>query len=1017
MSNNNYDEEIDKIYKNSINNDKNIYEKSRKKLYYKISDLYKESMQPNSNIVNNIWRINQDSINEFNNENKTIKKTYTNNIETMNNIEDNSNDSQFSDNYSIDSNLYKNKLNENISQQSDNYSNDSNINLKVINQQDKFLSDVVTNLSGQDYEKEQNKQQQNGNNVNYLKEQFGELKFDHNGMPNTIQNGKQMLNMFNDKMNYFPQSNFDPKSNGKYNVTNDMTHNNMMPSFSSKTYGYNPMLEKELGNFSTRKIELFSGSDQNPQFKHKQEVPYLFPMDTNKVESVTGLPNFNDFFESRYIPSDKRQSEKPFQPIRTTPGLNLGYNETGNTGKQDLFRVLPKTVDQLRTVTNPKVTYNTPIVPGLKYGKPGLIGKVIQKGPDRFYYNTKDSLLPQKGDHVAPAIYGKYIVDTTNREIDGSTVHLNPAETKVSKNTPEYLQGQFKNPFKITNEEPGPRNVQRDTRGQIINQETWTPDVTQRESVNYGDNYNGVIKGNKQQTFLTDYDATFDLTQRNINPEADITNLKGNHFEVPLINYLNYIPDTTRKEILLANNGTQNITNVSNSIKSYLFNSINSIPDQTLRDLIASKIILTNVKGNENKNYLFNNTNSIPDTNMRNLSENNLILTTLSNHEKGYLFNNINAIPDTTLRDIVNATWGSGGVGIKGNHNPGYIYNYKNAIPDTTMRELIENIQQIANVKGNNGQIKQYLYNYINSMPDTTLRELTEDKIVLTSLKPIQMRSYLLNYLNSVPDSTLREMTEDNKNLIGQKGNHNNDYMFNYEGGIPDTTMRELIEDLRQLTNVNGNHKATYLLNYINSIPETTLRELTENKKDLMNIKPLAMKEYLINYINATPDITLRELSENQKNIIGTKGNKISQTGFNYKNGVPDVTNRQMSENQKNIIGTKGNQHSEYIFNYKNGVPDVTNRQMSENQKNIIGTKGDGTELRTRLDYDNAILNVEKEVVAKGRKPVTVKDNKGPTTLFTEYMFCDDTASNRPVYSGTKPLGNIPNELYSFSNN
>ena len=700
-----------------------------------------------------------------------------------------------------------------------------------------------------------------------------------------------------------------------------------------------------------------------------------------------------------------------------TPGLNLGYNETGNTGKQDLFRVLPKTVDQLRTVDNAKVTYNTPIVPGLKYGKPGVIGKVVQQGPDRFYYNDPDSLLPQTGDHVAPAIYGKYIVDSTNREIDGSTIHLNPAETKVSKNTPEYLQGQYKTPFKITNEEPGPRNVLRDTRGQIINQETFIPDVTQRESVNYGENYNGVISGNKQQTFLTDYDATFDLTQRNINPETDITNLKGNHIEVPLINYFNYIPDVTKKEILLANNGTQNISNISNSIKSYLFNSINAIPDETLRELIASKIVLTNVKGSEQQNYLFNESNAIPDTNMRNLSEDNLILTNLSNHEKGYLFNNINSIPDTTLREIVNATWGSGGVGFKGNHKPGYIYNYENSIPDTTMRELIENIQQIANVKGNNGQIKQTLFNYVNSMPDTTLRELTQDKIVLSSLKPIQMKSYLLNYINSVPDTTLKELTEDKKYLIGQKGNYTSEYMFNYDNSIPDITMREIIEDLSQLTNVNGNHKATYLLNYINSIPDTTLRELTEKKTNLNNIKPLAMKQYLINYINSAPDVTIKELTENTKNIIGTKGNKLQSVGFNYIDGVPDVTNRQISENTKNIIGTKGNQHSEYIFNYKNGVPDVTNRQMSENTKNIVGTKGDGTELRTRLDYDNALLNVEKEVVAKGRKPVAVKDNKGPTSVFTEYVFCDDTPSNRPLISNTKPFGNIENELYSFRSN
>ena len=63
-------------------------------------------------------------------------------------------------------------------------------------------------------------------------------------MPDTIQNGKQMLNMFNDKMTNIPQSNFNPKSNGRYNVVDDMTHANMLPSFSSKTYGYNPMKEK-----------------------------------------------------------------------------------------------------------------------------------------------------------------------------------------------------------------------------------------------------------------------------------------------------------------------------------------------------------------------------------------------------------------------------------------------------------------------------------------------------------------------------------------------------------------------------------------------------------------------------------------------------------------------------------------------------------------------------------------------------------------------------------------------------
>ena len=313
-----------------------------------------------------------------------IKKTSNNNIETMTNIGlknnnySDSDDSEFSDNYSVSG--YKNNLknkynlkkqNDLYSALSDNYSDeDSNINLKVIKQQDKFLSDVITNLSGSDYDSDLDfkqdkkiKQDQNCNKDSF-ESQYDELKFNHEGMPETIQNGKQMLNIFNNKINFASQSNFDSKSDGRYNVTGDMTHNNMVPFFSSKTYGYNPMFEKEKENYSTRQIELFTGSDQNPQFKHKKEVTNLFSPETNKVESITGVPNFNDYFESRYIPSQTRNGERPFEPIRTTPGLNLGYNQMGNTGRQDLYRVLPKTVDQLRTVDNPKVSYNQPIIPG-----------------------------------------------------------------------------------------------------------------------------------------------------------------------------------------------------------------------------------------------------------------------------------------------------------------------------------------------------------------------------------------------------------------------------------------------------------------------------------------------------------------------------------------------------------------------------------------------------------------------------------------------------------------------------
>ena len=65
-----------------------------------------------------------------------------------------------------------------------------------------------------------------------------------------------------------------------------------------------------------------------------------------------------------------------------------------------------------------------------------------------------------------------------------------------------------------------------------------------------------------------------------------------------------------------------------------------------------------------------------------------------------------------------------------------------------------------------------------------------------------------------------------------------------------------------------------------------------------------------------------------------------------------------------------------------------------------------------RAQSKQALLNVEKEVIAKGRDPVPVKNNKGPVAIFTEYVFCDDNASEMPIYGGVKPNTNIKNEYY-----
>jgi hypothetical protein len=803
-------------------------------------------------------------------------------------------------------------------------------------------------------------------------QQFNQLTFDNKGIPQTYNNVKNTVKLFNN-LNIIDESSFNKDSDGRYGVVSDMTHTNMEPDFNSKTKGFNPMLKEQWDKMSTRKVELYTGSDQNPQFKHKSEVGALFKPETNKVDSVTGAPVFTDFYQSRYIPSDKRQGEKPFQPVRVTPGLNLGYNQTGNTGFQDLYRALPRNIDELRPLTRPKVSFKSTTAGPAKMGEKRRVnGLQIKKTPESFYINSLDALMPTNDEFTGPAIYGTYIADQTNRSLASETTHLNPAVTEVSKSTPKYLQGENSLPFRTNYEQPGPNNIVNTTKSQNINR-NFIVDPTNRINDN---NYFGANGGNKQNSYLLNYDNSIpEQTLRNVSEvNNNVTGINGNYKTIPLINFKNFIPDTTKKEITEDRNV---ITNISNSVKSYLYNSINSIPDDTLRSIISSNIILTNVDGDRKGGYIYDKETSIPNATLRNITEDSVVLTNISNAEKSYIFNNLNGIPDPTLRNIVNTLFSQGGLNFKGSSTNNYIYNKENAIPDQTLRNIIETISNINNVTGNNK--KGYLINYINSVPDTTLRNVIELNSNITNFTSSEIRGYLLNYLNSVPDTTLRNITENNSSLIGTKGNYNNNYLFNHDNAIPDQTLRSLVSNIVKIGNINGNYKSTYLINYLNSMPDTTLREMTSKNTNLIGVSGNEIKGYLINYLNSIPDVTLREITCDNVNI----GNQRGET------------------------------KKQYIFNFDAGIPDPTNRSQTETTKNITGIR-DNEQNRSRLDYSNALLNTEKEVVAKGRAPVSVKNNVGPTQKFIQYQFCDDNSSVQRRVSSVKPIPLIKNELYPF---
>jgi hypothetical protein len=713
-----------------------------------------------------------------------------NNIELMtgignyNPMNNNDNDSEFSDDYAIPSvgqrsnppsvggqrkSIMKRNFNDSPSLNSEDNNNPA---LRHHNKNVTFNSDILSEdgLYRQQQIQKKLKQKINANANQPCKdgflEQFAPLAFDFEAsIPNTYNNTSSTYKVTNGQT--VDASTFNKNDDGRYGVTGDMTHNNMMPHPTSKTYGFNPERDKKYSNVMNQKVDLFTGSDQALQYRHKSEVNYMFAPSTGYVESVTGVPNFSNFFQSRVPVSTIRNGERPFEPVKTSPGLNLSYYGTSPYVRQDMFRPTPKTVDELRVLTNPKVSWTAPVGPAGKGERGPMIGAVNKKGPDSFFWIDPSSVAPNQGNYEGNRLTGKFALNPTSRQQTAETNHLNPISNREGA-TPEYMRGQFATPFKNSRETDGPRGANRETMGVVMsNYKNNVPDNTQRET---------------QQGY--------------------VGTTQGNFTAVPLDNYMNAIPDTTLREIT---GGQTNLGAISNKVNGYLFNKINAIPDETARAIIGGNVRLAQFNGNHGNGSMFNYENGIADTTMRETTENTIYVKPISNKELGYLIDYSNATPDPTLRNIVNAFWGSSGKGFTGNKQQQMLFDFKNAIPDETLRSVISQVVRLGTIDGN--KTAGYLMNYINTIPDATLREFTENNQYLVGFQGNQIKQYLFDYLSAVPDTTIREITGGQRNMVGFQGNSEALPAFNYKNGVPDITMRNTTEEQKNIIGFQGNHE------------------------------------------------------------------------------------------------------------------------------------------------------------------------------------------------------------------
>ena len=234
-----------------------------------------------------------------------------------------------------------------------------------------------------------------------------------------------------------------------------LEHNNMVPFFGSKVTqssdvkGYEGLLD------------IYTGSGNNSV--KKEGIAPMFKPEAG-LTHIYGAPNNTDYIQNRMKDTltTKMNNVKPWQEIQVGPGLGKGYSSKGsggfNSGMEQRSKYMPKTVDQLRASTNPKVTYGGQILGA--YSGNGLansankamIGKLEKNRPDRHYENSADRWFTTTGQEKAQTARSAVVLQPENRTTTTREYFGNAADREGEGTyQPGHYRGTHKQQLKSEN--------------------------------------------------------------------------------------------------------------------------------------------------------------------------------------------------------------------------------------------------------------------------------------------------------------------------------------------------------------------------------------------------------------------------------------------------------------------------------------------------------------------------------------------------------------------------------------
>ena len=190
-------------------------------------------------------------------------------------------------------------------------------------------------------------------------------------------------------------------------------HNNMQPFFGGR------MKQNMSAHANTGVLDAYNGMGST-QMK-KQEVENMFETSRAPFGNPFGMEDNTDFFQSRINAPNARNGELPFEPTKVGAGLGERFGFAGKGGFQQLEIneiMRPKDTNDLRVLSNPKETYDQPVVPGQHFIGTNSYdaGEVRKYKPDTFFLNESgERNFVTTGDLIKETVRSTQVLPHTTR--------------------------------------------------------------------------------------------------------------------------------------------------------------------------------------------------------------------------------------------------------------------------------------------------------------------------------------------------------------------------------------------------------------------------------------------------------------------------------------------------------------------------------------------------------------------------------------------------------------------------